>query len=419
MTARFLFPVIGLALLAVTPASAQSLDDVIAAAMEHSPQLAAAKARESAADARLDGARAERGPSLRVEGQVGVGRLDPQGYFGLSAGDVTPRSAQAVAEFPIWTGGRVAAAERQAGGGRDIARLETAALILDLRVQVTQAYASALAAHQLVQRYEHLQASLDEVVRQAGLRFKAGEGTSTETAQAQARRAEAAAGLAQAQGQVATANARLAALTGMTVAAPTGLPGPPATPLNADDAVDRAVAGNPRLQQARKATDVAQGRVDAARAERMPTIGAFAEAATVRDQFFPGYKANSATVGLRGRWTLFSGGRNAASIRAASADVTASEADARGARQAVEEQAIEAFEAVRTARAVLDAARARVAATEAALGGTRLEVKVGAKPQLALLDAEREAIEAESMRISAEGQLIVASYRLRAIAGMD
>lgn len=419
MIVRHLFPAAGLALLAVSPASAQTLDDVIAAAMAHSPQLAAARARETAAEARLDGAHAERGPSLRVEGQIGAGRLDPQGYFGLSADNVTPRSAQAVAELPLWTGGRIRAAERQAGGGRDIARLETAALMLDLRVQVTQAYASALAAHQLVQRYEHLQTSLDEVVRQAGLRFKAGEGTSTETAQAQARRAEAAAGLAQAQGQVATANARLLALTGITVASPAGLPGPPATPLTADDAVSRAIAGNPRLKQAKQATDVAQGRVDAARAERMPTIGAFAEAATVRDQFFPGYKADSATVGLRGRWTLFSGGRNAAGIRAASADMTASEADARGVRLAVEEQAIEAFEAVRTARAVLDAAQARVAATEAALGGTRLEVKVGAKPQLALLDAEREAIEADSMRISAEGQLLVASYRLRAIAGMD
>ena len=41
--------------------------------------------------------------------------------------------------------------------------------------------------------------------------------------------------------------------------------------------------------------------VRSARAEGMPTLGAFAEAAHVRDQFFPGYKADSLAAGVRGR----------------------------------------------------------------------------------------------------------------------
>ena len=83
------------------------------------------------------------------------------------------------------------------------------------------------------------------------------------------------------------------------------------------------------------------------------------------------------------------------------------------------QQAVAGFQSVLTARAVLDAATARVTATQQALDDTRLEVKAGAKPQLALLDAEREAIEAESARVSAQGDVLVATYQLRAIAGMD
>jgi outer membrane protein TolC len=67
----------------------------------------------------------------------------------------------------------------------------------------------------------------------------------------------------------------------------------------------------------------------------------------------------------------------------------------------------------------LSASEARLTASEAALRGTVLEVKAGAKAQLAQLDAEREAIEAHAARADARGRALVAVYRLRAIAGMD
>jgi outer membrane protein len=70
---------------------------------------------------------------------------------------------------------------------------------------------------------------------------------------------------------------------------------------------------------------------------------------------------------------------------------------------------------VNAARSVLAATTVRVTATQEALRGTRLEVSAGAKPQLALLDAEREAIEAQTARIRAEGRLLVAAYSLLAV----
>ncbi|MGN6376997.1 MAG: TolC family protein [Sphingomonas sp.] len=229
----------------------------------------------------------------------------------------------------------------------------------------------------------------------------------------------ATAGLAGALGQLTDAQTRLQSLAGTTVAVSRDLPGAPMLPPTPEDAASRALADNPAVLAADRLVAAAHAGVDAARADRLPTVGAFADAATVRDQFFPGYKADSGTVGVRAHWTLFSGGRAGAKERGADADLRAARADADTAREQVREQAIAGFNAVITARAVLDAAQARVAATDRALHDTGLEVQSGAKPQLALLDAQREAIEAESARIAAAGDLLVAAYQLRAITGMD
>lgn len=403
--------------LSCTPAGAETLDDIVAASLAHSPSVAAAQAREDAANAKVDEVRAEHMPNATAEGQIGVGRIDPQGFFGLSADDVTPRSAQVTIALPLFTGGRLDAARVQAEGGRAAAQFAAQAAGLDVRIEVVKAYSQALAAKQEVASYGKLTQALDEAVRQARLKFTVGEGTSTEVAQAEARRAEAQAGLAGAQGSLDTALARLSLLAGRAVSPSSELPSAPQLPATSAEAVELALAGNPSLQQARKTADAAHGGVSAARADGLPSFGLYAEGASVRDQFFPGYKADSASVGVRASWNFFSGGRVSAKVRGAEAQERAARSDADAAALEVESNARQTFAAVIAARSVLAAAKARVAATQEALRGTRLEVSAGAKPQLALLDAEREAIEAQTARIGAEGRLLVAAYTLLAVTG--
>ena len=405
--------------LACGPAAAESLDDVVAASLAHSPALAASKAREDSAEASLDEARAQRMPNAQAQAQIGVGRIDPQGFFGLSAADVTPRMAEVTVDLPLYTGGRISAAKLQAEGGRAAAALATQAATMDVRIQVVRAYSQALAAAQEVRSYSKLGTELKEALRQAKLKFDAGDGTSTEVAQAGARYAEAQGGLAGAQGSLETAQARLMLLAGHSVSPDERLPDAPPLPRSADEATNLALAHNPSVGQARKSAEVAHAGVSAARAEGLPNVGLYAEGASVRDQFFPGYKADSASIGVRASWNFFSGGRVSAKVHKASANARAADADADAAVLEIESQARQSFAAVTSARAVLAAAEARSAATQEALRGTRLEVAVGAKPQLALLDAEREAIAADTARISAQGQLLVAAYTLLAVTGSD
>ncbi len=398
---------------------AQSLEETVAAAVERSPTIAAAAAREDSAAAAVAQAHAERNPTATAQGQIGVGRIDPGGFFGLPADSVTPRVAEVSAQWPLFTGGRVGAAIAQADAGREIAALSTHGARLDVRLQVVRAYTQALAGQEQERSYAALETALAEVLRQSRLMFSTGAATSTDVAQAEARLAEAQAGLAQAKGALAEANARLTRLAGAPVAIQTPLPEAPPLPQNAQLAADQAIATNPQVQQARKAATFAEASVRMAQAERRPTVAAYAQASSIRDQFFPGYKADAASVGVRAQWNFFTGGRTSAKISKAEADARAASFDAAAAEDRVAIQAIQGFEAVRAARAMLTANEKRATATQEALRSTRLEVKTGIKPQLALLDAEREAIAAQSALIEATGNLLTAAYTLRSITGMD
>lgn len=399
------------------PAAAQTLEETIADALEHAPAMAEATAGEAAARARLDRAKAERNPLLRLDASVGVGRIDNGGFFGITADNTTPLALQVTSEMPIYAGGKIAAGIDQAKGGAEMARLQAEQARLQLVVNAVSGYAEVLTARKLEARFGQLRTELTETQRQARLRYQAGEIPSSDVAQALARLAEAEAGLAQAQGRRISAEAAFERLTGKSPTDLAPLPALPPIPATLDEAMERAKSANPSLRQARAAVGVARAGVRAARADGLPTVGVFAEAARVRDQFFPDYRADSVAVGVRGRWTLWAGGRVAAQTRAASADLTASEARERQAQQVLEGMVIDAWQAVKTSERMVEASNLRQLAAAEALRGTKLEAQVGEKPTLAVLDAEREAIGAEAALIEAEGMRLVAAWRLNALTG--
>lgn len=399
------------------PAAAQDLAAAIADAQASAPTLAEAQSGEAAASARLDRARAERNPLLRVEGSAGLGRIDNGGFFGITADNVNPLAVQATAEMPLFTAGRIGSALDQASGGAELARLRTDQTRIEVTIQAVAAYAEVLTARHIEQNYTRMRIELREVERQSGLRFQAGEIAKSDLAQAQARRAEAEAGLAAARGRRIAAEAAFERLTGKAPLVLAPFPDLPPTPATLEGALDLAHASNPGLKQAEQAIRIAEAGRRGARAEGMPTIGAFAEAAHVRDQFFPGYKADSVSVGVRGRWTLFSGGRVSAQVRGADAELRMAEARARQARLTLDGMVIDAWQGLETMDRMVEASETRAAAAEEALRGTRLEAQVGAKPTLAVLDAEREATEAQSALVEARGRRLVAAWRINALTG--
>jgi outer membrane protein len=404
-------------LVTAAPAEAQTLAAAIADALANAPAVAEGTAGVAAAEARLDRARSEGNPLLRVEGSAGTGRIDNRGFFGINAGNTTPLALQGTAEMPLYTGGRVAAGIKQAKGGVQIATLQAEETRLETVVQAVSAYAAVLSTRKLESRYGQLVHELREIERQADLRYQAGEISKPEVAQARARRAEGESGMAQAEGRRVSAEAAFERLTGKAPGELSPFNSLPRTPASLDEAMDMARTRNPSIRQAEQAISVARAGVRASKAEGLPSIGAYAEATHVRDQFFPDYKADSIAVGIRGRWTLFAGRRVASQVRAADAELLGAQARARQVRLNLDGMVVDAWQGLVVAGKTVDASRLRQEAMVEALRGRRLEAQVGSVPTLAVLDAEREAIEAEAALIEAEGQRQVAAWRINALTG--
>jgi outer membrane protein len=402
---------------AAAPLHATTLEEAIAAAKQHAPELEIAEAESDLAKAQLQQARSGGRPSAILSGSIGTGHLDPKGYFGLTADNLTPAAAQLVIEQPLFTGGKVSAVVAQARAGTMAAEAGLVAAESGLVANVAGAYGAVIAANSMVRHFARLVDETEEIERQARLRFGVGESPRTDVAQAQARTAEARAGLARAEGQLVSARARFRSLTGLDGTDLQPLPANPALPATLDDAIARAEANNPQLAQADAGVKAAQAGLKAEKAEQLPMVSAFAEGAMVRDQFFPGYKADSATVGVRARWQIFSGGRVSGKIAEGDARLRAAEAQRRAAQDAVREHVIAAFSGVRTATLVETAAQDQESAAREALRSVREEVRVGMKPQLVLLDAEREAIAASAALETARTERIVSAYRLLALIG--
>lgn len=405
-----------LALLGAAPATAATLDEAMAAALAGNPAVAQADAGVAAARARVSQADGAMLPSATLSGSYGTGRLDPKGYFGLQSADVTPRAAMATLEQPLFAGGRILAGRQAAREGRSAAEAQAGFARARLQVAVADAWAGlAVSAREVEMRTRQLD-QMREITRQAALRFKAGDAPSTDLSQARAREAEAEAGLEGANAAREAAAARFTALTGLDPQADGDIPPPPEGPADRPTAIAAALGGNPALAASAGTARAAQAQARAARADWLPTVGAFAEASAVRDQFFPDYVADQAVVGVRARWTLFDGSRQGR-INEARAGANAARAAEDQARRDTEAEAIAAFANLGAQRRMVAAAIRREAAAAEALRSTRLEVRTGMKPQLALLDAEREALDAAVARTRAEGGLLVAGWHMKALTG--
>ena len=265
--------------------------------------------------------------------------------------------------------------------------------------------------------YTALAATTGELVRHATDRFEVGDAPRTDVSQANSRHAEARAQRAAAEGAILVARARLANLIGRDPGALAPLPAPPPVPSDLEAAIRAAEESSPAVASARAAVDAALAAERGAKAERLPTLGAFAEASTVRDQFFPGYRGDSAAVGVRARWQFFDGGRVRGQIAEASAGLRAARARLAMARDQVLEAVTAAHAAVESSALVEQAAAEQRAAAEEAVRNVRDEVKVGQRPQIDLLDAEREATAAGVLALKARADRVAAAWRLNALLG--
>jgi len=420
MTRRRAWLLMGVALIAAAPASAETLREAMAAAWEGNPELAAARARQDALAETPNQARAAGRLTAGAAGNAGYDRLGSDGT-GVRTGS-TSALGGVNATLPIWTGGRVSSAVRAAkgdvaAGGQGLRDVEA-----DVLERVVGAYADLLYTQQAVEVARVGIARLDSQVAEARSRYGLGQATRTDVAQLEAQRASVVANLVDAEGAAATAAAAYRAIVGRdagvldaTIATPAALPRTLA------DARAAAEAGNPLLLAQQRRVEAATARIDQARADGAPAVdlaGGYG-----RGVQWAGGQANgfdsAANAGLALRIPLLTGGLVASRVRQAEAVRRAERFDADAVARGVVRAADTAWASLTAAQGRLTASAQGLKAAGLALKGVRAEYGFGLRSTIDILVADQSYRAAQLAVARAQVDVLIAEAALlRAIGRM-
>ncbi len=409
------------AVLAATPAQADTLRDALALAYEANPTLLAARAQQRATD---EGVAIERSAGLPSVNATGGYTEFVEGAAGTGPDRVL--SAGVDLGVPLYSGGAVrnsvrAATNRVEAGRADLRGTESA-----IFTRVVAAYLDVLrneaivglSANQVEVLSVNLQATTD--------RFEIGDLTRTDIAQSQSRLALAEGDLQSARSNLIGARENYIALVGK---APTDLqPPPPLPPIpaSANDAVAVALDSNPDLIAARERAEASEFDVAVAGSSRLPRVSAFAgydytnALNSLRLQngtVGPVQTGRDAQIGLSLRVPIFQGGLPAALERQAQAISAASLENVIAAERDVIAQTRASYASWQAANAIIDSAQSAVSAATLSLEGVRAENSIGNRTILDVLNAEQELLTARVQLVSARRNAYVAGFNLLAAMG--
>jgi outer membrane protein TolC len=409
------------ALLVATPAAAEtqtlSMEQAVEIALKQQPTLRQSRAQVEAALGRVEQVEATTHPtlSLSASASIGAGGRDfsdlgrPAASFGLGA-----TAALKITDF-----GQTAAQLRAAHLSAEASRAGVQTDINDVRSQVEITYLEAVARARLVTVAEATVKSEEAHLDQAK-RFVAAQAKDPiEVVQAQSRAANARASLAQAQSQAAIALANLRAAIGWvdpnaTLAISTSWPEPPSeAPPALTELVTTARKYRPELVQLDKQVAASEANIDAARAQRRPTLSA-----TARADFSPSYEFrdpgvgfdryndnSSWSIGLALTWQALDGGRTAADVRVARANRESALAQ----RDAL---LLDMTSQLDSARAQIDANRAATQASREAVDSAQAQLKLAEARYAQGLGSQIELADAQTAVTTAEGNLIQSEFQL-------
>ncbi|TAK18295.1 MAG: TolC family protein [Acidobacteria bacterium] len=376
-------------LTAAAPAGAQTLltlNDAIAEAIAGNPSLRATRAAHDGAAADARAARAEWFP--RITFSEGWQRsTDPVAAFGtrLKAGQFAAEdfgiarlnhpaafngfSRRVGVSGILFDSGRTRAAVRGANQDASIAEARVSAAEAALAIDVTVMYGRYVSASAAVDAANAALAWATEDLARASSRRQAGTATDADVFAMSVHVADTRQRLITAQGDVVIARAALNQLMGAPLdrVFTATLPAVPSGAPELKALIDEAHRQRPELREAGAALAAAEARAEFARAGWWPAIGADAGYEWTGLDFSSRQSAWS--VGAELRWSLSTGGAEAAQAASARAGVARARASRDAAISAIGADVITAVEAVRAA-----GARIAVSAASAVEARERLRI---------------------------------------------
>ena len=405
---------------ALLPASAQTVDDAIQAALRFSPQIAIGEADTEAAKADQFGAIGELLPSVSATITAGEERWRSDELERLRAEDGVTYSL----EFsqPVFQGGSAYFGLKDARASTQAQRL----LERENRQTVAEAAATAHAALILDREIvSHRTKSLDLLMQQVTItdsRREAGAESLIAVSQARSRMEQERAELVRAEASLGVSEANYVRQTGEI---PSAMMVPDTQRIgdemiSAADAIAQALKANPGLLARDDLVSAARHGRNSARGRLGPTLSLDGQynaydldssAATPGVQQEP----NEFQLVARLRMPIFQQGQNYSGLKAARARLARENAARRDARLAVEEAVTANWNTLQSAAAAITAAEAAVSASEIVVEGQQAEYSAGRTGIQDVLDGQRDLVFARITLSQAEFDYRRARYGLLAL----
>src|SRR5688500_3490785 len=383
------------ALCVAVSASAQTLAEVVRAAVGANPEARVAAANLRATGEELNQARAGYYPSIDLRGDTGHESIETPGLRAAGAGsrNFIRQQGSVVLRQTLFDGGQVSSEVARQSSRVDAAFSRVAETHDSLTLRISEVYLDLLQTDALLGFARDNVATHRDTVTKTRRRFELGVGGRGDLEQAEARLAVAQATLVNREAALSDARARYERVVGAPPAAP--LPPPaPELPAERQQVIDRAAARNPAVHTAIADLAAARAAAEGARAPFYPKVEL--EIAANRGRDVDGVRGftSESTALLVVRQNLFRGGGDLARKRELAERQLAAEEALANVRRAVQEDAARAWIALNASLDVLRFLERHVEASAAALKAYRSQFELGRRTLLDLLNADNELFQA-------------------------
>jgi len=402
---------------------ALSLSEAIREALARNPMLAIETARTRESESDLEAARAPLLPRLSAtayDNRLNDDRLSPIGSSTPTTSLYTRESfAGLTARQLLYDGGRSRGARDAAVIGLEGQRTGLMAVRDETILRVTQAFARALAAAELVRVAQGALARQQSFETMTADFFRAGKATRLDVLKAEAARLDAEKSLTAARESETVALAQFAQAMGFDSRAgivPRGaLTRDLAEPPPLDQTTDAVLAHNPDLQRAARQVEQARKNLDASRGVYRPELalqGSYGQ----RERDIGG-SAPEWLVGVTANWTLYGGGALTAQVAGAQARLTQAQEAQRALELDIGTQVHDVLGAWRTALSDARAAARLVETDREALAAAEMLYRVGKATALDVLTAQADLARAEGAQVTALANHASAQARFARLTG--
>ncbi len=390
-------------------AAADTLADALAGAYNTSGLLEQNRALLRAADEDVASTIARLRPILNWTTDITRSYSNRSGPGTIGSRGSTDLNAGIVAEWLVYDFGRT---RLSADAAKEIV-LSTRQNLVSIEQQVLLRAVQAYMNVQRNTRFVSLRQSnvrvISESLRAARDRFEVGEVTRTDVAQAEARLSLSRSNLAQAVGDLERAKEEYLAVVGNV---PGNLSQPRSVPtLTRTEETAKQVALRNHPDMLRAQYDVAAAKLNVLVAE-----GAMKPRVTLNAGVGVTERLNGSTAGETGSFgvqiggPIYQGGALASAKRRAFAQADAQLGVLHQTQDRIRQNVGNAYAILQAARASAAATAEAVRAGRVAFDGVNEEATLGARTTLDVLNAEQEYLDAQANQISAQADVIIASY---------